>query len=1685
MSDKGSVFQKGGGGTNFEQYVQAAFITTLVVKGNAPCIPTNEIYEISLQSTNKGWETDDVLVLAKSNVADHKLLVQIKHNLVFSSDNAIFKEVVASFWNDFNKTSFDKNNDRLLIVKNRLNNIEKNQIKGVLNFAKTHSSETDFLSEINRIKEKQDRYLIFKDAIKEANSGVDALNKEIWEFLKCLDVLGYDFLNEGSVDETYFLNLIKLSKNNDSSSSETDIWNAILAFVSKANPNGGSITASSLVNEEFYSKFEAKKLLPHYSSIDKLRKDSQAILNPFKNKIGQLDSGYHIDRTEITNSISNAINSSNVTIITGKPGAGKSAILKDILKTHLNFSTVFVFRADQFNVPHLSTVFTNIGIQTPLQDLFSAVSLIPDKVIVIDSLEKLLEGDPENGFKQLLGLVKDFPDIKIICTSRKYAVELVLLKFGLERKHIQLVDIPPLTDAELNAVQSQFPTLANLLKNEKIKNLLQSPKYLDFALQSLGRESEDFGNISITQFKDKLWNNLVEDITTKKGGLAGKRRKAFSNIAIKRAKSMSLFVEPDEGIDDDALEALEKDEIIFRDGENYTFTPSHDILEDWALVKYIAAKAQEHPKARDLFKNLGHEPAIRRAFRLWVEDYLTDDSDKIVSLVKETISDAIIERYWTDELLVAIFKSEDCSSFFKAFEKELLIANGFFLNRCLHLTRTACKETHSSEKSNILLPIGSGWIQEIFFVSNHLSKLDHIRPTVLNFLYDWEFRLLFGSPVKEEMEYVKNIILYYVGQIENGDEFWQEDNMASKRKDVISLLLNLSPFAKNEITVLVERAFTNRGQDDNWRLRDFYKEVINSVLSGIGNQTLCIVLPQLIIDSAWKEWKLKAPEINPESKGLRKSFYSTRLRSEDCWGIKDKHGFFPSGVYKTPIYNILRHHTELGLKFFIEFLNYSIDFYIKADCEYKHKISQINLRLQDGSTIKQWAAWELWAAFRGGSVTHYGIESLLMSLEKYLLEIANHKTELSRKNLAFICDYLLKNSNNVAPASVLASVAMAYPAEIGEEFLPIFSVKEFYNWDISRCLTEGRALSPMDNEIPFAQKERHRLNTLPHRTKYFRGLADFIIAYQFNIRKLNDKIFPFFDHLKEKLKGETDVIWKKMLSEIDIRNHKVGEYDEKLGGYPIMPKYDKDVTKFMEDGSEDRDAQNATFNYSGSISKAFEHKESLSYDKWKECKDFYSQEQNLNSLYDRPVSLAVVGLRDLTEQLNEVEKQWCSELILNTVVAILQDTYQHNYDLNHSYNLMEKEIALTSVHFALKSMATDGDERKGVVYLLMHYLAAPFPDHEVDKTTAYSRDILFNVFPDILKHTWNALIKLAEHKTLHPKKYHSTSEEEIQELARKEEEYMRELASNETLSVSITETTFASHNPPLLNRIFLITPYTSTDQDYSKFILHMMPHIIEDFKLDTDYSYPRSRDTRKIQTAEMFDIQYYLTDLLLNADEELMKKILDLLLASIYSSDKIQQRGGRDYFDFVSQLIERVLYKFDHYISISEDPKNILRLTENFWKVWEYLHLKVKQSGKGYFTKTLLLGIEWKSDSTHWAPLDNKRDFYYQLCRDFGDSNTKTIISIFSTIGEKLFLPEGINMLAETLKKNINEQPNLLAPSAERLIKRLFYNHMAKIKQNKELINNFIWLLDKMVDLGSSQAYLFRENVIVYKTDQS
>lgn len=1679
MSDKGSVFQKGGGGTNFEQLVQTAFLTTLIIRGNAPCITANEIIEVAFQTTNRGYETDDLLIVAKSAVGQHRLLVQIKHNITFTADNDIFKEVIKAFWKDYNNTSiFDKEKDKLLIIKSGFTKEERNHLKSLLNWAKTHATETDFVTEVNRIKGKKDRLEVFRESLKEVNNNTHLSDKEIWQFLKCFDVLEYDFTNQNSVDETYFLNLIKLCKSPETTSNEKEIWDAIFYFVSKLNKDGGSVTADSIQKEELYKNFETKKLSPYFKAIDKLRSDSQAIFLPLKNTIG----GFHLDRKSINQAIVDTVNNFQFTIVTGKPGVGKSAEIKDILKDEFSSASIFVFRADQFNKPHIANVFSSQGVNETIQDIFSCISLIPDKIIFIDSLEKLLEADPECAFKQLLGLLKGFPDIKIIGSSRKYAVDLIIQKFGIDNQDIGNAEVLPLDDNELNVISGQFPLLRNVLTNEKIKKLLQSPKYLDFAIIALNKSPDNYANISLTDFKDKLWDLLIVDSTNTKNGLPIKRENAFMEIAVNRAKEMKLFTRPVKA-DAEAVVLLQNDEIIFQENKKRKYAPAHDILEDWALVRFVSSQYEEYPIAKDFFEHLGNEPAIRRAFRLWVEDYLIEGSSKVDELIRKTLTDISIEKYWSDELLIAVFKSEDCSSFFNSFEKELLENSATFLNRCIHLIRTACKETDNNN-STILLPIGSGWQEMIFFIKNNLPLLNNLRLSIYNLLYDWEYRLLFQFDNGQEVPAVKDIVLHFINQIEQGDEFWEERIIESRKKGLITLLFNLAEVAKEEIIDLVKKASVKKDDRENWKIRKFYETIIETCLSGIQTDRLVKNCPELVIEIMWKEWMLRPREKSNGSSAFL--IGSDSLDEDECWGIEKSFSYFPSGIYKMPIYNLLIYHPILALKFICEFINYSVEFYVNAKCRYKHQIKKVQLRLNDGTIINQWAAWELWVAYRSLSVTSYLIESILMSLEKYLMEKAQVKTNINKSNTKFIFDYLLRNSNNVATTGVLASVAIAYPEVVEEQIVPLLSVKEFYEWDSSRRLQENSALAPMDNEISFAQEERYKSNKLPHRTKFFRGLSDFIVEYQFNIRTVNEQIHALFDILHEQ-KSNANIFWRKKLNEIDVRKWNA-KNDADNGRIILQPKYDEEVVKFLESGKEEMEAQNLTMKWSGIIWDAYEGKKNISFETWQEASIYYNNNENLDSLYDRPVSLAVLGLRDFVKVLTHKQKQWCIAKIKKVVSVILDDAMGRHYHLNRSYNLMEKEIALKSFHLLAANVETEV-EMEEVLRLIFYTLIAPFSDYEVKENIKYTRLTFFKEFPSEGKVLWVSLIKYAHFRKANPFYYDDHDTGRLSKAKEEENIFIQQCLGSEKQEIDIKDIHLAEYESYLLFRAFLITPFNSQNEMFSQFIKKIVLIITVELQLDEDrYSSRRSRQ-RKIDRREVVNSEPFLADILLNNDIEFSKEIFTLLLHPIIHNDKSSGFNDNALYEFIKSTLEFIALKILDSGNLNPLPLDYSQQLGKFWKIWQYLFNILKVSDEKPFISTLLFNIRFllfdyygKPIEGQWEALENKKEFYYTMVKEVGENHVDTIMNVFSIIGEKAFLPQGLTWIVDLLKKNPTQRITLINTSGERLVKKLFYNHISTIKRDEKLTDDFIWLLNEMVDLGSSSAYLFRENVITYKS---
>ena len=1633
---------------------------------------------MALQVTNRGYETDDLLVVAKSEDGEHRMLIQVKHEIALTAKNELCKEVFSAFWKDYNKASvFNKEKDKLIVVKSGLTNNERNHLKSILNWANTHSTAIDFVSEVNRIKAKKEQLDVFRAILKEANNNVELTDEALWEFLKCVDVLDYDFLNEGSVCKTYFLNLIKLCKNSTSTLNEEDIWNSLYSYVSSLNPNGGSVTLESVKGQDFYKHFDLTHLSSYSADIKKLQNDSWAILRPIKTTIGFDEKEIHFQRTELIERISDSINNSQITIVSGKPGVGKTAVVKDLLKKDFPNAIVIVFRADQFSVPTLANVLSNIGINEPIDDIFSCVSLIPEKIVFVDSFEKLLESDPECAFRQFLTLIKIYPDVKVVLSTRKYALDLLSLKFDIGCNNQQIIEIPQLDENELLIASQKYPNLNALLENEKIKQLLQCPKYLDFALRAIDKAKNDLSNLTVSGFKDLLWNVLVVDAQNTKNGLPIKREKAFMNIAVKRAKEMKLFTRPDDGIDADALVCLENDEIVFQENTNRRYSPTHDILEDWALERYVSEKYDEYSSPEDFFVNLGNEPAIRRAFRLWVEDYLTDNNDKLVELIRELLSDNTIERYWADELLISVFRSDNCAYFFEAFEKDLLLDNGTFLNKCLHVIKTCCKEMAIVGDNTFLIPIGDGWKCALSFIRNHVEQLDGIRMPIISFMVDWYNKLLlkYNDVGKEEQSAAKSIVLYYIGEIENASLVL--DNNEFYEKSLISILFDLAAISKEEIISLVNKCYEHKKSKHSWKLQSFYEKVKERVLSGVGNVHFVNELPELIIEVAWKEWKYTPIENSHDDYAL---LLPHQLHEDERWGINIDHEFFPSGIYKTPFYNLLSYHLKNGLVFIVDFVNYAVEFYAKtAENQYKRKIGKVNVVIDEKTTDIKYACAELWMIFRGFSVTSHLLESLLMSLEKYLLEIARMGNEKCRSILKYIFNYIIKNSNNVAPLAVLSSVTMAYPNEVGAAMIPLFTVKEFYKWDLERASHEYYPMAPYDYRIPFAQKERYKSNQLSHRKKYARGLMDFVVDYQFNIRVLNKELFSVFDMLNRESQKSDDVVWKKNLLEIDIRNHSIGKYDSKLGGYPISPKYNKEVRDFIQSNQDERIQYQTSSMYAMELEKAWDGVDTISFEKWNECYTYYTKDKtnalSNRLLVDRPITLACIGLRDFSNELLQEQKKWCIGIISNTVNSIIHSTYNYGFNINISYNITEKEIALSSFHLLLQN-ADSQDDVNAIVVLLVYILIAPFSDHEIDKNSQYFRETFFAHYPQIAKRVWLILIELAEYRKAQPCTQYAK-----QSNVQNEYDFICDKVTDLELKLDLSRISIEKCDSFVLYRVFASTPIHFDDVDYYGFIMHMLPTLIEGIA---------KGDEEAINSLNYYnektDIEQYLALCFLDSDFKysvpLFKMFIEFAL-----KHKSTIRYGRD------ALSEFFNYTLDFFVIKLYDNGNLKIATykeqvDRFWTLWDVFDGLTAGTPEHPIIQKLLLDIRFLSfddkgnpNEKDWEVLENKKEFYKRVLMKKGNTFVTSAIKLFSTVGNKAFMPDGISWITELLKSNPSLCRCLMTQHSERMIKRLFYEHIATIKSDRKLINDYLWILNKMVEQGSSTAYFIRENVITYK----
>lgn len=1691
LKKQSNPFSTGGGGVNFETRVQAAFAVLMLTGSQAPCLPPWPISKIKLQGRYDGFHTDDFIVFAQNpeNGNEVKLLGQIKHNISISEKSETFNEVIQAAWEDFkNPDIFNVENDVFALITGPLSANDINNTRTILEWARYSEDEKEFFKKTNLPEFsnsiKKVKLDAFRKNLKRANSGIDISDREFWVFLRKFYLLGFDLDIEGGGT----LSLLHSIFSRNGVQNPSLLWTRLLDVIQTVNQSAGTLNIKNLPSD-IKEVFESSSSTNWYSDIKKLTDHSEYIISGIRSTIG----GVHINRTSNFQELVEASETTEFVFLSGERGCGKSSLIREFAEYMKERAPVFCLRTEDLDKAHLNSVFSSIGLKGSIGELQEGLALMQKKYLLIESLEKLLELRYTAAFTDLLQFVRKNSGWTIIASGRDYAYQQIMFNF-LQPSGISCstVFVKELTNEQIQSLSEKLESLKPLLNNEYIKPLMRNPFFTDIAYRITQAETEFIYSDGEREFQAAVWRDIISKEHVRLDGMPIKRQETFMNIAVKRAKKMVYGIS---GMDYDpaVILKLEEDNLIIRNPVNGLISLAHDVFEDWALIRYIEEIYQNnHDNIHEFLKCLGYEPAMNRAFRLWLHQKMRFEDD-VTDIILTILNDKDVERCWQDETIAAIFLGENPNIFLEKLKNQLLTEDSELLKRFCFILRISSK-TPDQEMLNdvlnqnkelkiepqylILKPYGNGWESLIlFFYENKEQISQKLLSHVLEVLNDWSSLIHIEKDLPGPAREVGLLSLYLLDIIK--DSYRNE----KERKKLLSIIIRVVSVIPNEFNKLLESDVYTTNKKGH-RL-SYVRELCEISLTGLETAFLAKYLPEMLIKLAFNEWIVKDDIVKDKNQ-----YFVRHMEVEESFGLEEygsAKNFFPPSGLKGPFHLLLKYHPRRGMDFIMELLNFTAEKYANSDLDSPERYSSlpvdtnsigvniVEIQLNDGGAIKQYSSNRLWLGYRGFSVMPYLIQSALMALENWLITYAKYSE--NKETNEWIFNYILKNSNSVAPIAVLVSIAIGYPAKFGEFSVPLIKVPEFYDLEIERMIQERggseinwhNARLNRDSLAEMYSEERRTAALKEWRRK---DLESLVVRLQFT--DLREEIFAIIDDLREKMKEKE--LWNFRFHRIDSREWEP-EVDEENNRIIFSSgKLEPELEEVHKRNQQEQELTNRFFTMALWAEKKVK-REALDqnyYDSWKdaltELEDLYDKLLNseVNGLkrlhHGGLVKASALFIRDFSNEMSFEDIVWCSEIIIQT---ILENTTEDKADITGV------GVAASILPIFL-DFAEEEEDKQFVKKLLA--IAITHPNKTVRVGIANGiKEHLWSRDPDFAHKCLSGSIEYSRLTLKHFKEKNNSRELDDfsieTELQENWVEDLREIICSQEMKVDMESITFNTHSSLDILNPCLMIPNASSEPTHYDFLNRILSLLYEAEELERQHSY---------ENEERIDFELPL---------DFAKAFANYLLSLSDSAKEFYIEKLKEGCEKAPKLINHVLLCVE-YSSEQVGNKNI------YWKIWEGLSNKVQDIAKstsnedryrGQNEKIKLIRSMLHAD-TPWQKIDyENQDIVLgkRLIIEFVE-NAGVNSDVFEAMASLMFhfphvfIDSGLYILAKHQKeiKGIQLFSNVNTPFYLENCIQKFLLENSKGPISKKMHESCLILLDAIVETASSKAYYLREHLI-------
>ena len=910
----------GGAGTFFEQHVAAYWLAQLLVRGIPPILLDCSVIEVHLQTERLGWHTDDFLIIGQNGAGGRRNLAgQVKRTFTVSAANEECRKAIGDFWNDFkNDDLFSPDTDRFALVTQLGTRALLGDFAGLLDCARASHSGADFAQRLPTpgfISKQAVRCCAQLREIAGDMEGRSVTEAEIWPFLRCLYVLSLDLQTSTRQTESEMKNLLAhTATDSDAGSVANASWNALLAI---AADGMGAARSFQRNDDDLHDLRQRHSVVrgPEHKALRALQDHTDVVLNGIRSTIGD---EFHLPRAGLVLEVLQRLESTQVVLVSGPAGVGKSAVVREAIGVLRKDHFAFGFRAEEFAQPHLDATLQNGQIPANTAALRAILASQDRKVLLIESVERLLEKSTRDAFSDLLGLAAKDASLRIVVTCRDYSTDLVRVSF-LDTVPVEhsVVDVPQLDDVELKEVETSLPALARPLANRALRRVLRNPYVLDKALQISWSADRPLPE-SEREFRAAFWRQSVRVDDRSAEGMPHRRDKTFGAIALRRARELAPYVTCD-NLDPAVVDSLRHDSLIVSPDQNPALVaPAHDVLEDWAVVRWIE---QQFYLTNDSFRALSEtietQPAVRRAYRIWVAELVDRDLDAADRLFRAAITEEGVPAQFRDDTLVSLLRAPSSPAFLERHVVELLANDRDLLKRVIHLLRIACVTApkwlpESAGRGSLFnVPDGPAWASVLRIVQTHVGEFTAPeRLLLLGLIQDWEKGVALWEPYPAGAESAAAIAHRLLADF---DTYRPE----GAGQQTLSVIAKVPKADATEFEALL------RGGGENDRRDPTVDTFRDMVFTGLEGMPAARDFPDLVVSVA-TDWLL-CSEADLQGDMYRRS----SLDLETLFGLREhlSHKCFPASAHRGPWFPLLQHHPDKGLDFLISVFNHSADWY--------------------------------------------------------------------------------------------------------------------------------------------------------------------------------------------------------------------------------------------------------------------------------------------------------------------------------------------------------------------------------------------------------------------------------------------------------------------------------------------------------------------------------------------------------------------------------------------------------------------------------------------------------------------------------------------------------------------------------------------------------------------------------------